>query len=53
MKTTTMPKKFDMTIRLGPVKVRMPMAGRGRKTRFEDKRRQNRGAQRRKWEGEQ
>ena len=35
MKTTTMPKKFDMTIRLGPVKVRMPFAGKGRKTRHE------------------
>ena len=38
MKTTTMPKKFDMTIRLGPVKVRLPFVGKGRKTRHEPRR---------------
>jgi hypothetical protein len=53
MKTTTMPKKFDMTIRLGPVKVRMPFAGKGRKTRHEDKRRKTRSEQRREWGSEQ
>lgn len=35
MKTVTMPKKLDMTIRLKPIKVRLPFVGRGRKTRHE------------------
>jgi hypothetical protein len=38
MKTVTMPKKPDMTIRLEPIKMRLPFVGRGRKTRHEPRR---------------
>jgi len=38
MKTVTAPKGDDMVIRLGPVKLRMHFAGKGRKTRHEPRR---------------